>query len=96
MLRSLVAAGFGIVLFAGAADLSELAKTDRVEGLGEGWGYKELVRTVELATAPGDTTDGDGSIRLTAKAAVKDGNHYTSFWITLPEPVDLQIGRAHV
>jgi hypothetical protein len=82
------------VAWVGAAELPALVKTNTVAGLGEGWGYKGLVRSVTLATAAADTTDGDGSIHLAAKSAVRDGNHYTSFLLTLPKPVDLREKRV--
>ncbi|MBT3286283.1 MAG: PQQ-binding-like beta-propeller repeat protein [Victivallales bacterium] len=84
--------GFGLIC--SAADLSILVKTNSADGLGKGWGYPGLVRTVTLATAPADTTDGDGAIRIAATTLVRKGSHYTSFWLDLAQPVDLREKRV--
>jgi hypothetical protein len=89
MKRALVALWIGIGLVAAATELTPLVKTDRVDGLSEGWGYQGMVRSLELATGDANTTDGDGSIRISAHTARRDGSHYASFRLRLPAPVDL-------
>lgn len=90
MTKTLFALCLGLGLLAPAAELSVLLRTDRVEGLGEGWGYAGMTRRLERAD---DSTDGDGSIRLAATSTTRDGSHYVSFWFNLPEPVDLRHRR---
>ena len=52
------------------------------------WGKGEApVLTIEQGE--GRTTDGDGSLLVTAKSVVAEGSQYVSFDVKLPEPVDL-------
>ncbi len=58
--------------------------------------YRDAAQELTVAQGAGETTDGDGSLHLTATVGEREGNQYVGFTVPLAAPVDLTQVRVLV
>ena len=67
-----------------------LLRLNSTKGVVSTWGRTGAPRKLDVVTGPGNTTDGDGALRLEATSTAAEGNHYFGVVVPLPRPTDIR------